>query len=139
VLLTAGMKHPKSFTIFKSVLPSWITNSLFFFSINLIVAPCIFVESLQFINQRMHVSFHVKHFKTLRHVSILSDYHQGALFRAKVILQYSQFNSYLQTRCCGSISCVVEQWLGVRPIDAHLATAPQHMICCHNTSFANTN
>jgi len=24
--------------------------------------------------------------------------------------------------------------------DAHLATAPQHnMICCHNTSFANTN
>ena len=24
-------------------------------SINLIVAPCIFVESLQFINQRMHI------------------------------------------------------------------------------------
>jgi len=24
--------------------------------------------------------------------------------------------------------------------EAHLATAPQHnMICCHNTSFANTN
>jgi len=37
------------------------------------------------------------------------------LFLAKVILQYSQFNSYLQTRCCGIISCcVVEQWLGVR-------------------------
>ena len=31
----------------------------------------------------------LKHFKTLRHVSILSDYHQGALFLAKVILQYS--------------------------------------------------
>jgi len=57
----------------------------------------------------------LKHFKTLRHVSILSDHHQGALFLAKVTLQYSQFNSYLQTRCCGSISCcVVEQWLGVR-------------------------
>jgi len=57
----------------------------------------------------------LRHFKTLRHVSILSDHHQGALFLAKVILQYSQFNSYLQTRCCGSISCcVVEQWLGVR-------------------------
>jgi len=60
----------------------------------------------------------LKHFKTLQHVSILSDHHQGALFLAKVILQYSQFNSYLQTRCCGSISCcwecVVEQWLGVR-------------------------
>ena len=57
----------------------------------------------------------LKQFKTLRHVSILSDHHQGALFLAKVILQYSQFNSYLQTRCCGSISCcVVEQWLGVR-------------------------
>ena len=49
---------------------------------------------------------HLKHFKTLRHVSILSD-HQGALFLAKVILRYSQFISYLQTRCCGSISCYV--------------------------------
>jgi len=39
----------------------------------------------------------LKHFKTLRHVSMLSDHHQGALFLAKVILQYSQFNSYLQT------------------------------------------
>ena len=39
---------------------------------------------------------HLKHFKTLRHVSILSDHHQGALFLAKVILQHSQFNSYLQ-------------------------------------------
>jgi len=48
----------------------------------------------------------LKHFKTLRRFSILSD-HQGALFLAKVILQYSQFNSYLQTRCCGSISCCV--------------------------------
>ena len=60
---------------------------------------------------------HLKHFKTLRHVSILSDHHQGASFLAKVILRYSQFNSYLQTRCCGSIrvvwECVVEQWLGV--------------------------
>ena len=53
--------------------------------------------------------------KRLLHVSILSDHHQGALFLAKVIIQYSQFNSYLQTRCSGSISCcVVEQWLGVR-------------------------
>ena len=57
----------------------------------------------------------LKHFKTLRYVSILSDHHQIALFLAKVILQYSQFNSYLQMRCCGSISCcVVEQWLGLR-------------------------
>ena len=38
---------------------------------------------------------HLKHFKTLRHVSILLDHHQGALFLAKVILRYSQFNSYL--------------------------------------------
>ena len=49
----------------------------------------------------------LKHFKTLQHVSILSDHHQGALFLAQVILHYSQFNSYLQTRCCGSISCCV--------------------------------
>ena len=27
----------------------------------------------------------LKHFKTLRHVSILSDHHQGALFLAKLI------------------------------------------------------
>jgi len=40
---------------------------------------------------------HLKHFKTLRHVSILSDHHQGTLFLAKVILRYSQFSSYLQT------------------------------------------
>jgi len=73
---------------------------------------------------------HLKHFKTLRHVSILSYYHQGALFLAKVILQYSQFNSYLQTRCCGSISCCVGMRCGAvarcASYDAHLATAPQH-------------
>jgi len=33
----------------------------------------------------------LKHFKTLRHISILSDHHQGALFLAIVILQYSKF------------------------------------------------
>ena len=88
---------------------------------------------------------HLKHhFKTLRHVSILSDHHQGALFLAKFILQYSQFNSYLQTRCCDGISCCVGMCCGAvarcASYDAHLATAPQHkMICCHNTSFANTN
>ena len=36
--------------------------------------------------------------------------------------------------------CVVEQQARYASYDAHLATAPQHnMICCHNTSFANTN
>ena len=30
---------------------------------------------------------------------------RGALSLAKGMLQYSQFNSYLQTRCCGSMSC----------------------------------
>ena len=54
----------------------------------------------------------LKHFKTLRHVSILSDHHQGALFLAKFMLQYSQFNLYLQTRCCGSISCCVGMCCG---------------------------
>ena len=68
--------------------------------------------SLQFINQQMHIKVHIKHFKTLRHVSILSDHHQGALFLAKVILQYSQFNSHLQTRCCGSISCCMGMCCG---------------------------
>ena len=86
---------------------------------------------------------HFKHFKTPRHVSILSDHHQGALFLAKVILQYSQFNSYLQTRCCGSISCCVGMCRAVArcvSYDAHLATALQHnMLCCHNTSFVNKN
>jgi len=54
----------------------------------------------------------LKHFKTLRYLSILSDHHQGALFFAKVMLQYSQFNWYLQTRCCGSISCCVGMCCG---------------------------
>ena len=54
----------------------------------------------------------LKHFKTPLHVSILSDHHQGALSLAKVILRYSQFNSYLQTRCCGSISCCVGMCCG---------------------------
>ena len=70
----------------------------------------------------------LKHFKTLQHVSILSDHHQGALFLAKVILQYSQLNSYLQTRCCGSISCCVGMCYGAvarcASYNAHLATAP---------------
>jgi len=56
---------------------------------------------------------HLKHFKPLRHVSILSDHHQGASFLAKVILRYSQFNSYLQTMYCGSISCCVGMCCGV--------------------------
>jgi len=60
----------------------------------------------------------LKHFKTLRHVSILSDHHQGALVLAKVVLQYSQFNSYLQRGVVAAYhvvwECVVEQWLGVR-------------------------
>jgi len=86
----------------------------------------------------------LKHFKTLRHVLILSDQHQRALFLAKVILRYSQFNSYLHMRYCGSISCCVGMCCGAvarcASYDTHLATAPQHnMICCHNTSFANTN
>jgi len=65
--------------------------------------------------------------KRLLHVSILSDHHQGALFLAKVILQYSQFNSYLQMRCCGSISRCVGMRCGAvarcASYDAHLATA----------------
>jgi len=46
------------------------------------------------INQQLHLhNFHIKHLKSLRHISILSDHHQGALlFLARVILQYSQFN-----------------------------------------------
>ena len=55
---------------------------------------------------------HLKHFKTIRHVSILSDHHQGALFLDKIILRYSQFKSYLQTRCCGSISFCVGMCCG---------------------------
>jgi NADPH-dependent 7-cyano-7-deazaguanine reductase QueF len=37
----------------------------------------------------------LKYFKTFRNVSILSDHHQGTLFLAKVMLQCSEFNSYL--------------------------------------------
>ena len=83
-----------------------------------------------------HIKFHIKHFKTLQRVSILSDHHQGALFLAKVILQYSQFNSYLQTRCCGSISCCVGMCCGAvarcASYDAHLATVAQHIPTQHD-------
>ena len=66
---------------------------------------------------------HLKHFKIIRHVSTLSDHHQGALFLAKVILQYSQFNSYLQNEvlwqhimlCCGTVARCESN-------DAHLAS-----------------
>ena len=59
----------------------------------------------------------LKHFKTLRHVSILSDHHQGAISLLK--LYYGIPNSI---RICkrGVVAayhvvwaCVVEQWLGV--------------------------
>jgi len=60
-----------------------------------------------------------KHFKTLRHVSILSDHHQGALFLAQDILQYIHNSILICER--GVVAayhvvweCVVEQWLGVR-------------------------
>ena len=96
---------------------------------------------------KAHIISHktlLKHFKTLRHVSILSDHHQGALFLAKVILRYSQFNSYFQTRCCGSISCCVGMCCGAvarcasyvvsyySAYDAHLATNPQHILTQHD-------
>ena len=86
-----------------------------------------------------HIILHkalLKHFKTLRYVSIMSDHHQGALFLAKVILRYSQFNSYLQTRCCGSISYGVGMCCGAvarcASYDAHLTTAPQHIPTQHD-------
>jgi len=68
----------------------------------------------------------LKHFKTLRHVSILSDHQQGALFLAKIILQYSQFNSYLQMRCCGSISCCVGMCCGA--VATQHDMLPQHLV-----------
>ena len=63
----------------------------------------------------------------------MSDHHQGALFLAKVILQYSQFNSYLQMSflwqhimlCCGAVARCASY-------DAHLATAPQHIPTQHD-------
>ena len=88
-----------------------------------------------------HKTF-LKHFKTIRHVSILSDHHQGALFLAKVILQYSQFNSYLQMRCCGSISCCVGMCCG-EPLLHNIPTQhdmlPQHLICKYelNCEYCN--
>jgi len=74
-----------------------------------------------------HIILHktlLKHFKTLRHVSILSDHHQGALFLAKVMLQYSQFN-----------------WYATAP--QHIPTQhdmlPQHLVCKYelNCEYCN--
>ena len=56
-----------------------------------------------------------------------------------------QFNSYLQTRCCGSISCCVGMCCGVvarcasydASYDAHLATVPQHNKYELNCEYCN--
>ena len=76
---------------------------------------------LQFINQQCTIILHktlLKHFKTLRHVSILSDHHQGALSLAKVILRYSHSVLICKRDVVAAYrvvwECVVEQWLGVR-------------------------
>ena len=110
--------------------------------VNLIVTPCIFCRITSIYQPtNAHIISNetlLKHFKTLRHISILSDHHQGALFLAKVMLQYSQFNSYLQTRCCGSISCCVGKCCGAvaRCASAHRATAPQHRWNSQGTEHA---
>jgi len=57
--------------------------------INLILAPCNFCR-FNSVHQptNAHVISHeilLKRFETLRHVSILSDHHHGALFLAKVM------------------------------------------------------
>jgi len=107
-----------------------------------------FCRITSIINQQMHLpNFHIKHLKSLRHVSILSDHHQGAvLFLAKVVSQYSQFNSFLQTKCCGSMSCCVamccreSSWLGMcHMIRNEGPSLRSNMTCCHNTMFAKTN
>jgi len=60
----------------------------------------------------------LKHFKTFRHVSILSDHHQELCFLLK--LHYSIHNSIrIGKRSVVAAyyvvwECVVEQWLGVR-------------------------
>ena len=93
---------------------------------------------------------HLKHFETLQHVSILSDHHQGALFLAKVILQYSQFNSYSQMRCCGSISCCVGMCCGAvarcasYDTPSHCCTTqhdmlPQHLVCKYELNCVYCN
>ena len=130
------------------------------FIINLIVAPCIFCRITSIYQPtNAHIISHktlLKHFNTLRHVSILSYHHQGSLFLAKVILQNSQFNSYLQTRCCGSISCCVGMCCGA--VGSHCTTThsyttwypllhiptqhdmlPQHLVCRYelNCEFCN--
>jgi len=73
----------------------------------------------------------LKHFKTLRHISFLSYHHQEALFHAKVIWQYSQFNSYLQMRSCGNTSRFVGMCCGaVRRTPSHCSTAHSHKTWC---------
>ena len=103
--------------------------------INLIVARCIFCRITSIYQPtNAHIISHktlLKHFKTLRYVSILSDHHQGALFLAKVMLQYSQFNSYLQTRCCGSTA--------PQHIPSQHDALSQHLVCKYelNCEYCN--
>jgi len=51
-------------------------------------------------------------------------------------IHYIRAERYLH--CCVGMCCAAVATCA--SYDAHLATAPQHnMICCYNTSFANTN
>jgi len=75
------------------------------------------------------------------------------MFLVKFILQYSQFNSFLQTRCCGSMSCCVgmccgeSSWISVHCMLRnegllslqHIPT--QHLVCKNelNCEYCNIN
>ena len=65
----------------------------------------------------------LKHSDMFRSCQIIIRDH---FFLAKVILRYSQFNSYLQTRCCGSISCCVGMCCGAVARCASCAETCRH-------------
>jgi len=88
------------------------TNLTYFKVHNVYKSYCSTVHFCRITSIYQPTNAHIISHKTLRHVSTLSDHYQGDLFLAKVILQYSQFNSYLQTRCCGSLSCCVGMCCG---------------------------
>jgi len=86
-------------------------------NINLIVAPCIIIESLQFINQRMHIISYKTLLNTLKH----SDMFRSCqiIIRELFPLLKLYYNIHNSIRICkrGVVAayhvvweCVVEQW-----------------------------
>jgi len=82
------------------------------------------IKSLQFVNQRMHIQFHIKHFKnTLKHSHMFRSCQIIIRELSSLLKLYYSIHNSIGICKRGVVAayhvvyeCVVEQWLGVRPM-----------------------